>query len=183
MRGPVVLVLFSLAACASPTNVTLDPGTGVAKGPRDLGGFITPVEPEPDMAVAAVADMAVKPADLATVAHDMAMVAHDMATSSSGCGAVTYAGSCAGNTLTYCSSSSMLVTIDCAAAGNQCTVVSGDADCRAPATSTSCGSITSDGICSGNVLKYCDTSNHLVTQDCSATAQSCDASFGYADCY
>jgi hypothetical protein len=184
MKPGLVLVTAFFAACASPDAGTTI-GTGTAKGP-DLGGFVVQGDlgvplahsdfaTEDDMS--AVLDASVP--DLATAtAHDMATaVVHDMAMAS-GCGSVTYAGSCSGNTLTYCYQNAVQ-TLACTG-GTKCTTVAGDSDCRY-VNGSACGSVDSDGLCDGDTLVYCDGSTLSVT-DCSASGLSCDDSFGFADC-
>ncbi len=50
-------------------------------------------------------------------------------------------------------------------------------------TSGGCGSIDSNGICTGDTLKYCNSSGTLVTKDCTASGKVCSvSSSGYANC-
>lgn len=120
-----------LAGCASPVggqSTKTDPST--SKGPpADLGSFVNPPD---DLAQPPVAhDMAMtsSPPDLAMNApKDMSMPPADMATAS-GCGSITYAGTCTGDILRYCNAGT-LVTVDCWAQYlSSCQVVGGNADC------------------------------------------------------
>jgi hypothetical protein len=49
-------------------------------------------------------------------------------------------------------------------------------------SSSSCGSITSAGICVGNIRKYCDATGVLRSVDCMATGRECFISSGNAVC-
>ena len=178
MRSAFVLLAL-LSACAAPS--TTSSSVGVANAP-DLGGFLA----SPDLSMPG-ADLASFPTDLSSnvVSKDLASTT-DLASSppdlamSSGCGSVTYAGSCSGNTLTYCYQN-QVKTLTCTS-GRQCTTVSGDSDCRY-VNGSPCGSIDSSGLCDGDTLVYCDTStDKLVVQDCSALGYVCDDFSGFADC-
>jgi hypothetical protein len=52
------------------------------------------------------------------------------------------------------------------------------------AMSTSgCGTVDTNGICMGDTLEYCSSTNKLKTQDCSSSGKSCKVSnSGYASC-
>ena len=180
MRSAFVLVAL-LSACASPS--TSSTSTGVAKAP-DLGGFIA--ANDMSIALSHAADLASFPGDFSSKPADLAMsTSVDLSSSpdlamSSGCGSVTYAGYCTGNTLTYCYQS-QIQTISCAN-GSQCTTVSGDSDCRY-VNGSPCGPVDESGLCDGNTLVYCDTSsNTLVVEDCSSLGYQCDDFSGFADC-
>jgi hypothetical protein len=55
-------------------------------------------------------------------------------------------------------------------------------DLSTPA-SGGCGSIDTNGICNGNKLEYCSSSNTLVTKNCSSSGKVCSvSSSGYANC-
>ncbi|MEO6950819.1 MAG: hypothetical protein ABI321_03320 [Polyangia bacterium] len=105
----------------------------------------------------------------------------------SGCGSVTSSGACSGTVLVYCDTSSgQVVSMDCAAQGDVCTVDSfGSPSCTSGSTGGgggSCGNIDSSGICNGDILEYC--AGTLTTQDCSMLGQTCMVdSSGYANCY
>jgi hypothetical protein len=50
-------------------------------------------------------------------------------------------------------------------------------------SSGGCGSVDTNGICSGKTLEYCNSSNALVTKDCGASSKVCTvSSAGYASC-
>jgi hypothetical protein len=46
-----------------------------------------------------------------------------------------------------------------------------------------CGSVDTNGICNGNKLEYCSSSNTLTTKNCSSSGKVCTvSSSGYANC-
>jgi hypothetical protein len=50
-------------------------------------------------------------------------------------------------------------------------------------SSGGCGSVDANGICNGNKLEYCSSSNMLTTKDCSSSSKVCSvSSSGYANC-
>jgi hypothetical protein len=105
--------------------------------------------------------------------------------SSGSCGSVTYAGNCSadGSSVTYCNGTS-LSSITCDP-GYACTVVGGDADCRADSSggggTGDCGSVTYSGMCDGDTLTYCNNGT-LTYVDCTAFSESCTVVGGDADC-
>jgi len=117
---------------------------------------------------------------------------------SSNCGSVTYEGECSGEVLQYCDNGT-LTTVDCSDQGRQCEfnsqsgfydcVVSGSGSGGSagssgdPPATDECGTVTTEGECSGDVLSYC-SSGSLVTLDCAASGQGCgwDYSNYYYNC-
>jgi hypothetical protein len=102
-----------------------------------------------------------------------------------GCGTLTAGGRCSGTTLTWCSSGDER-TIDCATTGKDCTCDGDFCDCTTGGGSTGsggCGSVTFQGQCSGNTLRYCEN-NNLVTVDCSQQLAFCDCPpYELCDCW
>ena len=94
-------------------------------------------------------------------------------------------GKCDGNIAKYCDNNGNFVEQDCSKEATN--TVCGDfvdkgvtyKACIAP-NSEGCGSITSDGICDGSVLKYCD-SNSVVKKTCPYKCAYTEED--YADCY
>lgn len=118
--------------------------------------------------------------------------------SSSDCGSVGYEGECSGDVLRYCDNGN-LTTVDCSDQGRQCSFNSqaGFYDCVVadsasggsaggsgdPPATDECGTVTTEGECSGDVLSYC-SSGSLVTMDCATSGQTCgwdDANY-YFNC-
>jgi hypothetical protein len=99
------------------------------------------------------------------------------------CNGLTFAGTCTDSqTVSYCDGSCKQ-TATCVG-GEACTVVGGDADCRAP-TSTgggnNCGSVTSSGICDPNGDGFYQCLNGQV-QFTSCGGCVCDDSIGAPTC-
>ena len=87
------------------------------------------------------------------------------------CGAVTALGDCNANVIEACDmASDTIVTTDCAASGLVCRLVSNTATCvDSSATdtgSTGCGTVPQAGVCSGNIMRWCQGGN-LFETDCS----------------
>ena len=179
----LLVPLLAFCACASPSG--LDGKSVGDNSGRDLGGFLGATDmtiglAKPDLSASTddlgvtAPDLAKTPQDLATPHDDLAVKPADM-TVASGCGSVTYAGTCSGNVVTYCSGN-QVKTLTCSSP-TQCTVVAGDANCRYVAGSP-CGSVDYNGLCSGDTLVYCDASK-LVVEDCTAApTTSCTTSSG-----
>ena len=125
-----------------------------------------------------------------------------------GCGELGYEGECEGDTLKYCSGSSVVVVdcasqakscgfdatfewYDCLDAGGPCTPdctgkAAGEADgCGGVCAGQgdACGDIDSKGLCDGNTLKYC-AGGALKTFDCATYDKVCgyDVTFDWFDC-
>lgn len=185
----LAVALLALRACASPDGTSGI--VGVSHKP-DLGGFIDPGDMTLALAKADLAagsddlsssvpmDFAPTPVDFATKPVDLATKPVDMATPS-GCGSVTYAGSCSGNTVVYCSSNQ--VTMLTCSSPRMCNVVAGDANCRY-VDGSACGSVNNDGLCDGNTLVYCNTSSStLSVTDCTSFGSTCAVdSTNFATC-
>ncbi|MEO6950821.1 MAG: hypothetical protein ABI321_03330 [Polyangia bacterium] len=188
LHRSLCVALLALSACASPDGTT---GTvGVSQHP-DLGAFINggdmtialakadlASESGDDLSSSVSTDLATPHADFSTKPVDFSMKPADM-TTASGCGSVTYAGTCSGNTVTYCSNNTVK-TLVCSSP-RQCNVVAGDADCRY-VNGSACGNVSFDGLCDGDTLVYCDSSQLTVT-DCTALGSTCTTgSSGLAYC-
>ena len=110
---------------------------------------------------------------------------------SDGCGSLTEGGRCDGETLHWCSSGEER-SLDCTTAGKQCECDGTFCDCKDGTTSggggggggtTGCGSVTFDGQCNGNTLRYCEN-NTLYTVDCGSMFMFCDCPpFDICDCW
>jgi hypothetical protein len=113
--------------------------------------------------------------------------------SSSDCGSVTYVGECSADVLSYCSSGT-LVTTDCGSQGLTCdyNAQAGYYDCVAGSGGTAgsggsgdsgCGSVSTEGECSGDTLSYCDGSK-VVIIECADSGKACswNSAQSYYDC-
>jgi hypothetical protein len=100
------------------------------------------------------------------------------------CGTLTALGSCEGAVLKYCSTSvvaAIPAQIDCAAYGQTCSPhAASDGGAQCVPIGTCPASVTESGICSGNVLHFCDAANEYVF-DCGA--DECRVVGGFADCF
>ena len=107
---------------------------------------------------------------------------------------------CKGDTLIQCAENDgayALREVDCTAYEKEGAIIVGtcvtdynyyeDMDiCLANVEGDPCGDLTNDGICDGNILKYCDDTYHLASSsDCSKNKDgfnTCSVYEGYADC-
>jgi hypothetical protein len=98
------------------------------------------------------------------------------------CGAIDYAGVCQGDVLQYCDGGT-LASIDCAASSRACAYVDDTVgnNCVDTGAAGSCGGVTAQGTCAGNVLSYC-SGGAVVQTDCAPLNMTCgwqDANTGY----
>lgn len=107
--------------------------------------------------------------------------------SGSDCGSVTFEGECSGDTLQYCNNGT-LVSSDCSNQGLTCgyNAQAGYYDCVAGSGgsgTSGCGSVTTEGECTGDTLQYCDGSE-VQTIACADYGKSCgwNAAQSYYDC-
>jgi hypothetical protein len=100
------------------------------------------------------------------------------------CGTLTALGTCEGAVLKYCSSTIVAATpaqIDCAAYGQTCNPhAASDGGAQCVPIGACPANVTEDGICSGNVLHFCDGGSEYVF-DCGA--DECRVVGGFADCF
>ena len=107
---------------------------------------------------------------------------------------------CLGDLLVQCAEGQdgyALKEVDCSAYEKDGEVIAGicvtdynyyeDMDiCLADVEGQPCGSLTNDGICDGNILRYCDDTYHLASEaDCSKNKDgfnTCSVYEGFADC-
>jgi hypothetical protein len=96
------------------------------------------------------------------------------------CGGMPEAGTCRGNTLLFCTDAGQPTTEDCAARGEAC--VADDAGARCEPAAGTCGDMSYQGACNGQVLEWCNEAGERQSYDCSLSGQTCawlDVESGY----
>jgi hypothetical protein len=94
----------------------------------------------------------------------------------SGCGGETFAGRCAGGTLTWCENR-LVRSVDCALYGYECGFEAGRAIWNCLPPQGDCGGESPEGRCEGDVLVWCDTTGGYRQprrKDCAALSRVCD---------
>ncbi len=108
----------------------------------------------------------------------------DPVDSSSACGAVSYEGECAGDTLRWCTDYGQLVVRDCAEAGLTCALngsASGGYDCL-PAVEGTCAEGTVEPQCAGTFYLRCSAGN-IAYIDCASIGLACAYFHESVGCY
>lgn len=100
--------------------------------------------------------------------------------SAQGCGAISEAGLCSGDVLTYCKDGALL-SLDCATVGAICKTSNGVSSCEQSSRAPSCGDLTALGTCVEAKMQYCDLTGMVGvprTVDCAAYGQRCNPTAG-----